>query len=82
MVDFAEERGVVTALLEVLRQRQDVRLQFSERNVIVEQPGGFRTSSRHQTGSRWPTDRLLTVGAIEKQTAFRDAVEVRSDGNR
>ena len=82
MVDFAEEGGVVTVLIEMLRQRQDVRKLGSEKRRIVPAVRGLGPAAREERASGGTANGDLAIGALEQRTLRRGLCPVNECGRR
>ena len=78
MVDLTHALNEVAVVLEMLRQRDDVRFGGAEVSDQIPDLRGIGPCSREEAGTGGRTNRLLHIGAIEDHAHFCDAVHVRT----
>ena len=76
VVDFAEGRAMVAVRLEVLRQRDAIRLRRAEMRLEVPHLRHIGPEPGHDRRARGTAHRLLHIGPVEDDPASRDAVDV------
>ena len=76
--DLSDGHGHVTVVLEMLRQRDHVRVLLAEMRVVMQHPGRVRPQAGEQTGTGGTAERLLAVGAGKDHAPCRQPVNVRA----
>ena len=82
MIDLADTFGVVTVVLEMLRERHGIGNRSTEMCFQVPYANRIGAQAGQQGESRWTANGLLAVGSGEKRTFFREFIEGRCDGDR
>src|SRR2546427_186628 len=75
--NFSDARGEIAAVLEQLRQRDEVGKNFPNRHAVVVNLAGVRAQTAQERTAAWIAKRILAVSAAEAHTARRELVHVR-----
>ena len=78
MINLAHALNEIPVLFEMLSQRNNIRQSIAKVCDEIPDLGRVRTSAGHQTGTRWRTDGLLTIGTIENHAGFGNTVNIRA----
>ena len=72
--DLSEVGGVVAVCAEVLGQSDDVRIEFTEFDVIMSDAAGIGAKTGEKAGTRGAADGLLAVCSVEEESGLRQRV--------